>query len=238
MKRSIKVIMIIGILFLTGLINVLPVEGSQSYQLTFTSRYIFRGFDLNPSNKPALQPSITFNFGKSGVALNLWGSFSFENKQVNETDLTLSYTFKTPEKYLLSVGFIHYGWYFAKPFKFKDSTTHEVYVTAGLPKTFLSPSVSVYYDFNLGDGAYIALGLAHSLKLTNKLNMDMTASLGYCGKQWVDESGFSNLMVGASVPFKLEKITITPFANITFILMDAVNPGVNNEFCVGASLSF
>ena len=91
------------------LLSAIPVKAGFDYQLDFTSRYIWRGFDLNPANKPAVQPSITYGFGDSGFAVNLWGSFSFENKQVNETDITLSYDFKLNDRISMSVGFIHYG---------------------------------------------------------------------------------------------------------------------------------
>lgn len=238
MNCSKKIVFTVWSLVVICLLYVYPLEASQAYQLTFTSRYIWRGFDLNPPNKPALQPSITFNFGNSGLSLNLWGSFSFEDKHVNETDATLAYTFKTPEKYVLSVGFIHYGWYFAKPFKFKTNTTQEVYVAGGLPKAFLAPTLTVYYDFNNGDGTYMTLGLAHSLKLSENVGVDLTSCLGYTGKQWVDKSGFSNLSLNANIPIKFSKVTLTPFANVVFILMDEVNPGVNNELAFGASLSF
>ena len=238
MKNSKSPYLIAGFLIIMGFFSTFCLEAGQVYQLTFTSRYIWRGFDMNPPNKPVLQPSITFDFGKSGIALNLWGSFSFENKQVNETDLTLSYTFKTPESYSLSVGFTHYGWYFAKPFKLKNNTSQEVYISAGLPKAFLNPKVTVYYDFNNGDGTYVVLALAHSLKLSEKLVTDLSASLGYNGRQWINQSGFSDLNFGAAVPFNLDKVTISPFINITFILMDAVNPGIDNELTIGASLWF
>lgn len=238
MNKSRKVFYLVGIVLMSFLFFTPILEAGMSYQLTFASRYIWRGFDMNPDNKPALQPSLTYNFGESGVALNLWGSISFEHKQLNEADITLSYTFKTPSKYSLSVGFTHYGWYFADDFTFKNNTSQEVYVSAGLPECFLSPNLSVYYDFGVGDGLYAQLGVAHRLNVAKEVGIDLSASLGYTSKQWVDKSGFTNLLLGATVPFKVDKVTISPFVNMIFILMDEINPGTDNEFVLGASIQF
>jgi uncharacterized protein (TIGR02001 family) len=233
-KFFLTTIFIVFSMFSTSFI----LEAGTSYQLTLTSRYIWRGFDMNPPNKLAFQPSITHDFGDSGFSLNLWGSFSFENKQANEADATLSYRFKTPEKYSLSVGFTHYGWYFAKNFSFKKNTTQEAYISVGLPKMYLNPTLTFYYDFNNGDGYYALLGVGHSVKVSGEINANVSASLGYNGKQWIDKSGFSDLNLGVTVPLKIDKITVSPFLNVVFILLDAVNPGVNHETVFGVSVAF
>jgi hypothetical protein len=238
MKKLKRVFVVAGCTILISFLWAAGLEAGTNYQITFSSRYIWRGFDLNPSNKPALQPSVTFNFGKSGLSLNLWESFSFENKQVNETDVTLAYTFKTPKKYSLSVGFIHYGWYFARGFTFKENTSNEVTITAGLPEAFLNPSLSIFYDFSNGSGLYAQLAVGGRVKIAGNIGADISASLGYNSKQWVDESGLSNLSIGVNVPFKLDNVTVSPFVNVVFILMDAVNPGVDNEMYFGVSLLF
>ncbi len=209
------------------------------FQVDFTSRYIFRGWDLNPVHKPAVQPSVTYGFGESGFAVNVWGSFSFEDKEVNETDVTLSYDFKTSENLALSVGFIHYGWYFAPGFTFKNNATHEFYLTAGFPNVILGPELTVYYDIGAGDGLYALLSVGGSMKLKGKLAVDLSASLGYNGGQWLPEdagTGFSDLNLGAAVPFKAGKVTITPFVTYTFVLLDAV--GDENHFWFGVSMAF
>ena len=208
-----------------------------SYGVDFSSRYIWRGFDLN-NNKAVLQPSITYGFGDSGVSANIWGSFSFDYKELNELDLTLSYEFKNLKDIALTVGFVHYGWYFVDDFKFEDNTSQEFYLTAGLTNLPLSPTFSFYYDVNNGDGLYASLGIGHSLKLNETLTMDLSASLGYNGKQWIDESGFSDLNFGVSIPIKLNKLSVSPFLRATIVLMDEVNPGVDSEIYFGVSLAF
>jgi len=144
-KRIFLIFFCLVMLFLWPVTNL---NGGVAYQLDFSSRYIWRGFDLNPQNKPVLQPSITYSFGDSGLAVNVWGSFSFENKELNELDLTLSYDFSISEKLSLSIGFIHYGWYFGEVFSFEDDTTQELFVSVGFPKILFSPNISLYYDLN------------------------------------------------------------------------------------------
>lgn len=223
---------------LCGSLFPLHMNADTQFGLDFNSRYIWRGMDLNPNNKPVLQPSVTFTFGDSGFSLNFWGSVAFGNKTLHEADITLSYDFSNLKDISLSVGFIHYGWYFSDNFKFEDHTTQEIYLTLGLPKVPFTPTLSLYYDINLGDGFYAALGISHGVKLNRNLTLDLSASLGYNGGQWIEGSGFSNLDFKASVPFKLDKTSIAPFFGVSFILLDEVNPGVDNEIFAGVSLSF
>jgi uncharacterized protein (TIGR02001 family) len=206
--------------------------------MDFSSRYIWRGFDLNPENKPVIQPSVTLSLGDSGLSVNFWGSFSFEDKSAHETDITLSYDINTLKDVSLSIGLIHYGWYFTDNFKFKDHTTQELYMVAGLSKVPFKPTLSLYYDVNNGDGLYATLGIEHGLKLSKGMTLDLAASLGYNGGQWVEETGFSDLGISATFPIKLDNVSISPFAGVVFVLLDEVNPGVDNEIYAGVSLAF
>jgi len=225
-------------LVLCGSLFTTPVMAGVDFGLDFSSRYIWRGFDLNPDNKPVLQPSVTFGIGDSGFSVNFWGSVSFEDEALNELDVTLSYDFKNLKDISLSVGFIHYGWYFSEDFKFGDHTTQELYVTAGLPNVMLNPTLSLYYDINNGDGLYALLGIGHGLKMSEAITLDLSASLGYNGGQWTDESGFSDLNFGVSIPLQLNKVSVSPFLRATIVLMDEVNPEVDSEIYFGVSLAF
>lgn len=209
-----------------------------SFQLDFASRYIWRGFDMNPDNHPVLKPSVTWQLGQSGFALNFWGSISLHDQRYTETDFTLMYTFKTPEYLTLSAGFTHYGWYFNEPFSFKNNTSQEFYLAAGLPTLLFKPALTVFYDVSTGSGLYMTLDLGHSVALRERLGLDFSARLAYNARQWIDESGFSDLTLGISLPYKTGKTTLAPFANVTFILLDAVNPGTSSELCFGFFIAF
>jgi uncharacterized protein (TIGR02001 family) len=204
-----------------------------------TSRYIWRGFDLNPYKKPVFQPSLEYEFGKSGLSLDVWMSFSFVNKELNETNLTLTYTRKFSEQFSLEAGLIHYGWYFAPNFRFEDDTSHEVFAALGMPGIFLQPKIAVFYDFTNGDGLYVLLETGYPLNLLTFLETNITASLGYNGGQWLAEGvdpGFSDLNIGISLAFAWNKLRIVPFVNYTFVLLDAI--GIEDHFWFGISLIY
>ncbi len=232
-KKSLFPAILLAFLFLT----TIPAMAAFEYQMDLTSRYVWRGFDLNPLNKPALQPSLTYGFGESGFAVNLWGSFSFEDKQMNETDISFSYDFKINEKISMSVGFTHYGWYFTDNFDFGENTSQEFYISASMPGPIIDTALSLYYDFTNGDGLYILLKSSKSVKLSDKMNVDLGASIGYNSDQWIDKSGFSDIVLNISAPYKVEKLTITPFMNLAFILLDEINPS-DTELWFGISIAF
>jgi uncharacterized protein (TIGR02001 family) len=225
----------IGILALLLLCSAAPAMalGPVDISLDFVSKYLWRGFDLNLA-KPAIQPGVTYAVGESGLSVNLWGSISFEDKSLTELDLTVDFS-KEIGPIALSVGLIHYGWYFNDPFKFADHTTQEVYasITLGVP---LSPSLTLAYDINVGSGLYAEAGISHSLGL-GPVSLDLSAAVGLNVDYWIDKIGVSHLALGAALPVGLGSITITPSANLTIPLLDEVNPE-SAVFWFGLGLAF
>jgi hypothetical protein len=216
-----------------------PLIANFNYQLNISSSYIWRGFDLNPTQKMVVQPSVDYSFGKSGLALNLWGSFSFFNRETNEIDLTLSYTFKAAKNFSLKAGFIHYCLYLAENFSFENDTSQELFISAELPNTITHPSLTIFYDFTNGDGFYLQLETGHSISITPSVQTDFSASLGYNGGQWLAEGvdpGFSDLNIGLAMSLKYKDWIITPYANFTFVLLDAL--GNDNFFWFGIRVSY
>ncbi|MBN1939695.1 MAG: hypothetical protein JW843_08915 [Candidatus Aminicenantes bacterium] len=215
-----------------------PLSAQWEVQADVMSRYIWRGFDLYPNNHPAFQPSLTYSAGESGFSFNFWASFALAERSIyqefDEIDITLDYAFSPAEGIDMSVGFIQYGYYFMKDFDFKDSTTQEIYISAGLPDVFLAPALTAYYDFNLGSGLYLLLEGSHSIALSESVGLDISAGLGYNSRQFIEESGFSDLTIGASLPVKLGGWTIAPRVCYTFVFLEAVND--ENEFWFGISL--
>jgi hypothetical protein len=214
-----------------------PIYGVVSAQVDLVSRYIWRGFDLLPDNHAAVQPSLTFDLGESGFSLNLWGSFALaqrsEFKSSDEIDVTVSYDFTMPEGWQLTAGFTHYGYWSAENFTFKDSTSQEVFATITRTDLPLSPSLSVYYDLNLGSGLYITLGGSRELKLNEKTSLEMGGLIGFNSRQYIDKTGFSDINLYARVPLTLGKLTLTPSLNVMVPLMDEINE--NTEIWFGFS---
>lgn len=216
------------------------LPGAVSGQVDLVSRYIWRGFDLLPGNHPAIQPQFTIDLGKSGFALNTWSSFALaqrgEYKEANEIDLTLAYDFSPPEGWDVSAGFTLYGYWFAEDFNFKDSTSQEVYVIAARTDLPLSPTLSLYYDFNLGSGLYVTLGGSHELKLNEKISLEMGGLIGFNSRQYIDKTGLSDIDLYVKAPLTLGKLTLTPSVNVMIPLMDEVNEDVEFWFGFSAAL--
>jgi hypothetical protein len=209
-----------------------------SLKTDLVSSYIWRGFDLNPYKEPVLQPSLTYGLNGSGLSLEVWSSFSFANKEIHEVDLLLTYKRSLGKSLDLSAGLIHYGWYWTPNFRFGDDTSHEVFVGAGLPLLLFNPYLTVFYDFTNGDGLYILLESEMSVPLLAWLDSVFHVSLGYNGGQWLSEDtdpGFSDLNLRASVPITSGPLRITPYAQYTQVLMEAI--GRENFFLCGISVS-
>ena len=233
-----KLVFLTALLCLMGITHT-NLKADLQFRADLASRYIWRGFDLNPYKKPVFQPSIKYEFGNSGFSLDLWMSFSFANKELNETNLTLAYSRKISEQFSLEAGLIHYGWYFAPNFHFEDDTSHELFACVGMPETVLHPSVTLFYDFTNGDGLYVLLETEYSFQPMTFLETSLFASLGYNGGQWLAEGvgpGFSDLNLGISLAYAWKKLRVIPFAKYTLVLLDAI--GKENHFWFGISLVY
>ena len=100
----------------------------------------------------------------------------------------------------------------------------------------LSPTLSVYYDFNLGSGLYVTLGGSHELKLSEKMSMEMGGLIGFNSRQYIDKTGFSDIDLYARLPLTLGRLTLTPSLNVMVPLLDEVNE--ETEIWFGFSAAF
>jgi hypothetical protein len=218
----------------------LPLPGAVSAQVDLVSRYIWRGFDLLPNNHAAVQPSVTFELGKSGFALGIWSSFALAQRGVfkysDEIDVTLSYNFKVPESWELAAGFTNYGYWFADDFKFKKNTSQEVYAIVTKTDLPLSPTLSVYYDFNLGSGLYVTLSGSHKLKINEKGSLQVGGLIGFNNRQYIEKTGFSDIDLYAKMPLTIGKLTLTPSLNVMIPLLDEVNEETEIWFGFSAAI--
>ncbi len=205
-----------------------------------TSRYIWRGMDLMPDNTPAVQPSLTYVFGKSGLSFNLWASFAVTGRETYKYEdqvlLTLNYDIPVSEQLSLSLGFTNYGFYSRPGYTFKDGNSQEFYAAACLTKVIFQPTLSVYYDVNLGSGVYFSLSAGHTINLSSRTALVLNGSIGYNGRQWVDDSGLSDLLASAGVSVSLGKVNLFPYIRYSHVFLDALNTG-KDEFWFGVVFS-
>lgn len=186
------------------------------------SNYVWRGQKL--SNSWVVQPSIGLSY--SGFSANLWANYDSdrteigsdqEHGEVTETDFTLSYS-TAFGKLTLGGGYVYYAFD-----GFND--TQEVFVTAGYD-TLLKPAVTLYYDYDEGNGAFIVASIGHSLPIANMV-LNLGASAGYNINNKImgfdkDGEDFSNLYngeVSASLNIPVYKsFVVTPKIAYSFPL--------------------
>lgn len=204
---------------------------SADFSVSALSAYIWRGQELS-RDSIVVQPSMTVSY--SGFSANLWGNLDTEpytssdeeddSSNWNETDLTLSYG-----RQFGPVG-AELGYAYYALDGIDDS--QEFFLSLGLD-TLLSPTLTVYKEFDHYQHWYILFGISHALEITDTVSLELSASASYLesddksaypeinnGEATDDEfSNFHDGTIGASLPISVsEYVTITPSIAYTFAL--------------------
>lgn len=143
-------------------------EVKMSSTVTLVSRYIWRGLDTIPNNKPAIQPSLTLNFGNSGLWCNLWSAIALVDTDFVELDFIVGYDKALSNHATLCTGAGYFTFPTYPNYPDKNSTSPEIYLGTTFDFIPLCPSLTAYYDLNLGDGLYTTLDLQKSFILGEK----------------------------------------------------------------------
>lgn len=200
--------------------------------LAVVSKYIWRGFDTIPDDRPAIQPSVTFAFGNSGAWFNLWSAVALADTDFVELDLVLGYDRPLSEHLSLSAGFGYFTFPSMSGYPDNNSATPEVYAGVTANSLPVSPSVTLYYDFNLGDGVYSTLSFSKGFRIGTKV-LNTSFSVGYMD-QYQDmevDRGFSDICFGVSTDFDYKSITLSPSFNYVIVPNETIND--EDEFWVG-----
>lgn len=194
------------------------------------SKYIWRGQNL--VDNWVAQPTVGASF--KGVSVSFWCNYDIDGGEWTEADLTLDYTAglgainESLEKLSVSIGYIYYTF----PNLDHDDTSQEIYAGLGLD-IILSPSLTVYYDWDTGDGAYIEGGISHTYEL-EYFDVTPSAVIGYNDGQWGYDSSFSNALLSLNVSKTLgEYFTI----GATIAESIALDDQYDSEFYGGVNLS-
>ena len=183
------------------------VFGSASVDIL--SNYVWRGFKL--SNGVVIQPSVGITYG--GFGANLWANYDNSTNEHNETDLTLNYAFSL-DKFSFDVGYIYYA---------LDAVddTQEFYLSVGYD-ILLSPTLTVYYDFDEGDGTFVTASIGHDFELAKDISLSLGALASYNIESEYsigDYSDFHNGELSASVSIPVWKnISVGPMIAYSFPL--------------------
>ncbi|MDP2158808.1 MAG: hypothetical protein Q8K68_13990 [Nitrospirota bacterium] len=189
------------------------------------SNYIWRGIKV--SNSMVVQPSVGITYGD--FAANIWANYDSDvaewtsnNKtghgEITETDITLSYT-KSINKLTLSGGYIFYAFE-----GYND--TQEFFVTASYD-TLLNPALTVCYDFDEGNGAWVVASIGHTFSLPKDMSLKLRALASYNienGIMGFDKDGnkfsnFYNAEVNAALTIPITKaLSVTPKVAYSFAI--------------------
>ena len=186
------------------------------------SHYVWRGQKL--SNSWVVQPSVGVTYGAFGA--DIWANYDSDSTvdegdghgEVNETDFTLRYS-RSMDKFTFGAGYIYYA--------VNDyNDTQEAYLSVGYD-TVLEPTLTIYYDFDEGNGAFITASAGHSFEVHSDINLNLNASVSYNIKNKVmgtdkedkDFSNFYNADLSSSIDISVSKLlTITPKIAYSFPL--------------------
>jgi hypothetical protein len=220
-------VLTIGVAF--GSLSAEAAETSGSASVEVMSSYIWRGFEIHED--VAVQPSVGITYG--GFGANLWSDYNTYAKEAIETDLTLNYSFSRG-KISFDAGYIFYALDGAED-------TQELYLTVGYD-TLLSPSLTVYYDFDEGDGAFMTASIGHALALPKDLSLDLGASVSYNMESEYsigDYSDFHNGELTASLSFPVnDAISISPMIAYSFALSDDAEAAIESLSADGDESDF
>jgi len=232
--------MILAVVMLIGL-SIIPVkaaETSGSASVGFLSDYMWRGEQL--SSGFVVQPTVGITYGSFGA--NLWANYDSDSKdhgELTETDLTLNYTFSM-DKLSFDTGYIYYGLAGVDTAGADIADTQEIYLAVGYD-TLLSPSLTVYYDIEKGNGAFIVASAGHSVEVSEGIDLNLGASVSYNANSKYsvgDYSAFHNGEVSASVSIPAAKsITIEPVVAYSFPLSDDAKTAISSKLYGGINVS-
>jgi uncharacterized protein (TIGR02001 family) len=225
-------------------------EITAKLDIAYVTKYVWRGVPLNAD--PAVQPSVTFTH-KSGLSLNLWGSYDTTNvnghkNKVTEIDSTLNYATKLQGKDV-NVGIVNYA--------FPNTvapTTSEVYGSWSFGGK-LSPTVQAFYDIDKAHGIYVQASAGYNYPLPSLKQAPTLALSGKIGwgdsrhnrynEAGADTDGFTDALIGAALPITATpRITVTPSVNFSTILNSKIRDAFKtaglkrNNFFAGVDIAF
>lgn len=212
--RALIFIILLTLIISIGRLQAEEVKTSGSASLDVMSNYVWRGQKL--SNSWVIQPSVAIGYGVFGA--NIWANYDSDSivdegnghGEFTETDITLSYT-RSMDKWTFGAGYIYYALNNA-------NDTQEIYLMVSYD-TMLKPTLTIYYDFDEGNGAFITASIGHTIEVMKGINWNIGVLASYninnkvmgLDKDGEDFSNFYNAEASTSLNIPVWKnITLTP----------------------------
>src|SRR4030042_1081745 len=212
--KTLSLSVVLTLLISAGSLYAGETKTSGYASVDVMSNYVWRGQKL--SNSWVIQPSAGITYGSFGA--NIWANYDTDRAEATETDLTLNYSFSV-NKFNFVAGYIYYALEGA-------DDTQELYLSGGYD-TLLKPTLTLYYDFDEGNGAFIVASIGHSFEVSKDIALNLGASASYninnkvmgFDKDGKDFSNFYNAEISSSVSIPVWKaITVTPKVACSFPL--------------------
>lgn len=254
MKQTIlKTALIVTMTLTSPLLLQAQTDLSYGAGADIVSEYVWRGQLL--TDEPVIQPYVEVSSG--GLCLNIWSSIDTtdtnevgnETYRIQEVDYTLSYGGTVTEGLDMEGGVIYYDF----PGTGFDAT-QEAYVSASLSDILLTPSLTVYYDFDEVEGIYANAGIGHAFELSERLSLSLSGSLGWGDKDYnmgyftvddsglndtVDDSGLNDLAISTSLDYEVNETFSMSFFLAHSELVDGdVEDAVNDSGITTGGIGF
>lgn len=214
-------------------------------QVDLFSSYVWRGVSL--TNKPVLQPDVWASFpaGNASITVGGWANIDIGkydgDDDISESGGLSAFNFAEFNPYAevsfgtgkatLTGGII--GYIYPNDTENglnSDFNTWEVYGTVGFDVPF-APEISLYYDIDKVNGAYIEAAGSHSLPLGESHTLDLGALVGLNAGQNSEEdsddfanfndNGLTHFDVSAGVPLTAGVFSITPVVHFQISIDEA-----------------
>jgi hypothetical protein len=234
---------------MTSLVSSATAEESESpfsvdFNTYIASDYMFRGQNLYDGT--SVQPSVGVNYDSDFGTLSAlgWAHFSAEGdrqeEKFTEVDATLSYSY-TFDPLTVSIG---NSWYTYPRSKDEIDNTAEAFITLIFDDTeyspfLLTPTVSVFHDYEEFDNQYYELGLSHTFEVGSDANpfvFTPFAAFGFASnaEKIYEDNGLVQITWGVSWEFESGDVSVVPNLSYTHKIDD----NTVNEFWFGLSFGF
>lgn len=235
------VVLLVALLSFAAVGQASALEVSGDAYVGVYSQYLWRGFDLS-GNLPVVQGGV--DLSAKGFTLSYWSNYQTKNDpgvglrsgEINETDLTLDYSKDLNDLVSVSVGNIFYA---------LDgiNDTNELYLGVSL-NTLLSPSVTVYYDYDEADeaGLFYTASIGHTIELMDKVGLNLGALVSYNNESDYSVGNYNdwhNYELSASIDYSpLENLTISPSFLFSEGISDDARAALDSTKVVGLNVSY
>lgn len=232
--KKLSVLLVAAVLTLSCLMSASAqaIEASADAYVGVYSSYIWRGFNLSEDDAFVVQPGADVSIG--GFTASWWGNMSENTGELNEVDLTLDYTLGVTDMISASIGNIMYD----VDIDGEPDTTNELYLGVAVD-TLLSPTATVYFDYDEFDSVYATIGGSYGFDLQKGLSLGLGATLGAFIDDGDDNSFLHNIEVSASADYALtEQVNLGAMVLASFPISDDADDLIDNEVTAGVSTTF